>query len=332
MYRLKIVSTMFFSIMFMLSVLLITQSVSQTERETFTLDGALHKTYSLPDGGSFIIDNHNGKIEIESWDKQEVDIDVIERRGSTDDKIEIEITVSHNRIRIHTIQPDQDRWFWRVNWRSPSADDTIKVPKNVEIETKSHNGRIDIANINGDVEVNSHNGEIRILSITGDLYVSGHNGGVEIDRLDGSLTIKTHNGDIELDRINGDIHAKAHNSTIRMRDVVSRDIYTETHNGRITCDFDLDETGRYEFKSHDGRLDIGIPENSKADVDIRSRRRNFQTDFDVIDYERDRDRRSRWSDRYDRRDRSLNIRGKINGGDARLSLTTYNGGIRLRAK
>ena len=79
------------SCVFILGLLMISPVYSQAQRERISLEGAFEKTYVLNSGGRFSIDNHNGDIEIESWDRNEVEVLVRERRGTYDEEIEIKL-------------------------------------------------------------------------------------------------------------------------------------------------------------------------------------------------------------------------------------------------
>lgn len=281
---------------------------AQRNRETFTLDGTLTKTYKLNVNGRFSVDNHNGRIEIESWDRNEVEIEVTERRGDRDERIEIEIDSSPDRIIVHTKYPDQRIWgIWFQGERS-RANYKIRVPKEVSIITDSHNGDIRVRDINGEVESESHNGEIFLEDING------------------NVSAQTHNGDIELFSITGDISTESHNGGITIDNAYSDDIRAQTHNGRIRGEFVMDEDGRYEFTTYNGSINLTVPEDSKFDLIAHSRRNSFSSDFPVID---DDER----GGRYRRRgSRSTTISSTVNGGGASLRISTSNGSIRLRSR
>ncbi|MFC1563868.1 DUF4097 domain-containing protein [candidate division KSB1 bacterium] len=285
----------------------------QTERERITLDGTFEKTYKLDPNGRFSIDNHNGDIEIESWDKNEVEVIVRERRGSYDEEIEISINSSPNRLNIVTRFPDRERFNWNSGRRS-EAHYRIKVPKNVEIIADSHNGEVKINTIEGEVEVKTHNGSIELRDITGDTRIESHNGDIELTNIKGNVITDTHNGNIWINAADGG------------------EVRAKTHNGRIRGDITVDPRGRYDFEAYNGSINIDIPEDSKVDVEVYARYRNFTSDFDIEErLGRDRDSTSR--SRYYRDDnRRTRIYGKINGGGALLKISTNNGRIDIRKK
>ena len=324
MFRIKRAFPFILSALFLVNCASQMSGFAQTER--FELDGSLHKTYPLAQNGSFLLTNHNGRIEIESWDREEVDIEITERYHDDDYTIEIDIDARSDRVRVEAIHPEIRDWnFWN-NRRRPVADFMVKVPREVRVDAGSHNGSVRITGISGEVETTAHNGDVTVRDIIGDLRVDSHNGEVMVEQVEGDLRVTAYNGDIEFDRINGEIETRSHNGTIRLRDVTGGGIFAESYNGRIDGDFTVDENGMYEFETSNGTIDIRIPGDSKANVDVVARGRNFRTDFDELaDLEREQERDRRY-------DRTLRINGDINGGGARLRLRTNNGSVRLRSK
>ncbi|MCP4725208.1 MAG: DUF4097 domain-containing protein [bacterium] len=295
-------------------IIVISSSVfAQSGREKITLEGTFEKTYSLDPDGRFSIDNHNGNIEIESWDKNEVEVYVRERRGSWDEEIEISITSRSDRLSIVTRFPDRERFNWNEGRRA-EAHYRIKVPKNAQVYAESHNGEIKVSSIDGELEVDTHNGSIDIRDINN------------------NVRIESHNGDIEVINIKGEVNTSTHNGNIWIGNSVGEEVYAKTHNGRITGDIDVDPSGRYEFEAYNGNVKIDIPEDSKANVEIYARVRNLRSDFDME--ERSRSRSSSRDRSYYRNDdnKRTRIYGKINGGGALLKISTNNGRIDLRKK
>jgi len=316
------------ALIFLIGNVMLADGEAQTKRESFVLDGSLHKTYSLERNGSFTLENHNGDIEIVSWDKQEVDIEIIERYGWEDEKIEIEIISSGNRLEVVARRPDFfDRSWWGSNRQTPQAEFKVKVPKQVELDVNSHNGEIDVTDIEGKVMLETHNGRVTTNTVNGNVKIETHNGDIEVGNLTGDFQAESHNGEVELDVATGEVDVRVHNGSIRFRDVKCKEMFAETNNGRIYGNFEPDDNGNYDFSTHNGRIDVSIPGESNLDVEVRCKLREFDSEFKELE-ELVRDRHDRWDDWDDR----VRVRGKINNGGGRLSMQAYNGSIRLRSR
>ncbi|MCP4725209.1 MAG: DUF4097 domain-containing protein [bacterium] len=299
--RIKHISNiMKFFITAVLIITLIIPSFAQVKRETVVLDREITKTFDFEDNGLLSVDNVNGSITISSWNSNKIEVEVVERRRG-DYEVEIDFSYSNNRLRINTNIPRGSfRKSALVNYR-------IKVPEKIEIMAETTNGGVEIENIKGDVEAQSTNGNVVIINVESDVEA------------------KTTNGNIELEDIVGSIDASTTNQSITIRGADSEDISATTTNGNIKADFDLKDDGFYRMRTTNGSIVLTIPDESKVDVDISCRIKNFRTDFDISGFSR------RGEDRWNR-NTTRRIRGRINGGGATLSAGTTNGGVTLRSK
>jgi len=302
MLRLKKASAVLCAILLVCFIVDQSDVLAQSKRHNFVLEGSLHKSFPLEAGGFFSVENVNGKVEITSWDRNEVEIDVVERNRRRGYEIEIIVNVRRDKIEIVTDHPRRRSWF---RGSTPSANYTIRVPKDVEVFAKSTNGSVRVNGTRGPVEARTTNGNVEVGDVSGD--VDAH----------------TTNGKIELENITGYIRARTTNSSVYLRNVKSSRVNASTTNGGIRAEIELDEDGKYDFSTTNGNIRVTIPENSKVDVEARCRSRQFRSDFEILSrYDLEDDRWDRWSSR--------SIRGKINGGGAMLTMRTTNGRIELR--
>ncbi|MFC1563869.1 DUF4097 domain-containing protein [candidate division KSB1 bacterium] len=306
----RILSITIFCLIFIFSSLTV---FAQSNRERFVLENELTKTYDFKSGGEVYVENTHGNISIESWDKQQVEIVADEyRRGY--EEMEVEISASSDRIRVETIQPRSYNWS---NDRKSRAHYIIKVPKNTRINANTTHGRIDVENIDAKVELETTHGRIEVKNVTGVVEVT------------------TSHASIDLESITGNIYAKTSHSPIYIYRTTSEEIDAETSHSQIRAEVELAESGRYEFVTSHGNIELSVPEDSKMDVDVYTSPRDFKTDFEMDDFDiperRSSDRRS---SRYyrDYNDSVSRFDGQINGGGARVRLKTSHGSISLRIK
>ena len=110
---------------------------------------------------------------------------------------------------------------------------------------------------------------------------------------------------------------------------------------------DVDARSRFNLKTVTGDIELYMPRDVKADINASVPRKNFHSDFKLEDRfgKYDRSEEKRQEERRDRRrrDREFDfdikidldflpkkIEGQINGGGARIYLSTFNGDIELR--
>ncbi|MGD0016714.1 MAG: protein kinase [Verrucomicrobiia bacterium] len=190
-----------------------------------------NQVLSLAANGRFSLDNVNGRIDINGWNRDEVVIKAI-KHGKTRESVEavqIEVEARSDHIAIHTRQPATRFWSW-FWWKNDTVnvDYTIQVPQQARLEKIiSVNGEIVIDGVSGDIEAITVNGETQINGAAGSLKLSTVNGQITVDlaSLGGSQTVS-------LNTVNGQIVAT-------LPDGADAEVSANTVNGSITSEFAL---------------------------------------------------------------------------------------------
>ncbi len=166
------------------------------------------KQLPLARGGRLTLDNSQGDIAIESWDRDAVDLRADRIADSAADlalaPVDIRSSPDHLAItsRVPPYAPDARV---RVDYR-------LRVPAHIDLKlVKTDRGRVVITDITGRASVRVINGAVRVRGFAGVLDASTLNGEIDavVARLDRGdfITLETFNGDILL-RVPGG--AKAH--------------------------------------------------------------------------------------------------------------------------
>ncbi|MFC1726882.1 DUF4097 domain-containing protein [candidate division KSB1 bacterium] len=327
--------SVFLIIVFVLSLCLPFTAFSQ-DNEVIVMDQMrVTKTYDMPSGGDLYVKNINGDVRVTSWNSNKIEIDIT-RRGRRDD-IEIIIDRRGKSISVEVDYPDRRRG-WMGRNQNGSVNFDIKVPRITEIEAKSTNGSVDVTNIDAGVEAGTTNGSVEMREIKGNALGHSTNGAVEMLGIGGEAEARSTNGRIKVEN-SGNVDAHTTNGSIFIRNVNADRIDAGSTNGGIEVEIDnLNPGGRYEFRTTNGGVDLMIPGNSKADFTVRVRPRDLDSDFDIFDDDLDRYTRrdrSRSSRRYyDDHDRNSprTFRGKLNGGGARINISTSHGDVDVRKR
>lgn len=212
----------------------------------FGLEKTFSQTYPLKSGGVFAIDNINGDVTIESWDRNEVSVEAITTARTQEglDRIEIRVKANEDRVSIDTHYEEKGRgWSW--NNDGGDVDYTVKVPRNAELrDIELINGALRITAFPGRVSASTVNGKIEISGLTGDLELESVNGKVEasFEQLGGSQRV-------EIESVNGVIE-------LRVPKSADFEVDASTVHGRISNDFGL-EVDHGEFVGHDLRGRVG---------------------------------------------------------------------------
>jgi DUF4097 and DUF4098 domain-containing protein YvlB len=137
-----------------------------------------------------------------------------------------------------------------------------------------------------------------------------------------TVDLRTVNGGVRLDGLSGEIHAKTTNGGVKGQNIIPETLEASSVNGGVEIELGapLDATASVEISTVNGGVSLGMPSESKATITARAV--NGGVRVNDLDIKRD-DEDSRESERRRR------LNGTLNGGGAKVTISTTNGGVRL---
>jgi DUF4097 and DUF4098 domain-containing protein YvlB len=250
----------------------------------------------------------DGAIEIQSWDKRDVVIE-IEKRGATReavDALEVKSSQQGNRIELEVKKPRAESFSGFGFHHSASARLIVSVPHDVNIIARSGDGGIRIERINGRLELRTGDGSIRASDVSGELILNTG---------DGSITVEGARGRMELDTGDGGVNVTGRLTAVKLHTGDGSIVYRAEPGSEMSDDWDI-TTG-------DGGVTLYLPNGFGADLDAHTGDGAIRSDLDVADgsdVERERDR--------ERSKRTL--KGRLGTGGKQIRIRTGDGTIRLR--
>ncbi|HEV2765948.1 MAG TPA: DUF4097 family beta strand repeat-containing protein [Pyrinomonadaceae bacterium] len=229
-------------------------SSAQTREETRPeLREEFHQTYPLSPTGRVALENINGSVRIQGWDRNEVKVDAVKRAYTPERLAEAEIRVdaTADSVRVKTKYPEYKQMNFHGDERrynNPAAVDyVLTVPRTARVEGVALiNGSLDIEGVTGEVNASSINGRVTARGLTGRTKLSTVNGMTEavFERLGQP-------GTIELASVNGVVQ-------LTLPSDAEAELRANTVHGGISTDFEL-PVRRGRFVGHDlaGRLGRG---------------------------------------------------------------------------
>jgi hypothetical protein len=244
----------------------------------------------------------DGSIEVRSWDRQEVLIE-IEKRGpdkAATDLIRVEATQEGNTISVKIPNAARQVHTFGINI-SPSARIVASVPRSSNLIARTGDGSITLRRLSGRVSLETGDGSVEVEDVSGELRVRSGDGGVTARAIDGRADIRTEDGSLRLD---GRLTA----------------VQVETGDGSATV---IARAGSamaadWDIRTGDGSVVVELPYGFGADLDAR-------TDDGAINVDR------LVTPTADTRDRHA-VQGKIGGGGKTLRLQTGDGSIGVRGR
>ncbi|HQW08376.1 MAG TPA: DUF4097 family beta strand repeat-containing protein [Steroidobacteraceae bacterium] len=160
-------------------------------------------------GGQVVVNNVVGTVNVEAWDKAEVEV-----TGSIDSGVErVDVVRDGSRVAVRVVLPTAN------SRRDADADLTIRVPKGSSLDVTTVSADITVREVAGALRLKSVSGEIvahgaakdsEFKSVSGDIRVTAAapaarlvaysvSGNLVVDDLSGELEATTVSGDLLLD-------------------------------------------------------------------------------------------------------------------------------------
>jgi len=164
-----------------------------------TTEKVFERTYPLKSGGEFVLENVNGSVHVEGWDRNEVEVRAVKTAQNDPrdvDRVEIEVESHPSKVDVHTRYPDGQGAGVAVEYH-------IYVPNRVLLESvHTVNGSLIVRGIDGGGELRSVNGDVEVLESSGRFNAKTTNGNLRLELRelgDGApMNLETVNGSVEL--------------------------------------------------------------------------------------------------------------------------------------
>ncbi len=208
----------------------------------FRARARFERTVPLTASGEFHLDNVNGKVRVEPWDRAEVRIEA--EKSATDEaylnEIRIEVRGEGDRVDVHTRLP-RGGWFWGGG----HVEYLIHLPARATVDVRTVNGSVEVDGMDGSVRANTVNGSVRLTEAAGVLNATTVNGSIRADyRRAGS------EGDHHFHTTNGSI-------TLYLPLDAGGEVDAQAVNGGMHTDFPLQTTSKIGNRRIEGRLGEG---------------------------------------------------------------------------
>jgi len=179
----------------------------------------------LAPAGSVVVENVQGDIAVEAWDRAEVEIAVVKTAsgpsGNPDD-VRVEVESKDRALTLRTLYPQQSEDPVRVDYR-------LRVPRQVRLERlQTVEGTIMVREVEGSVNAHTLNGNIEQRSVSGNVVARAMNGNILVSL----RALPDRNGAVQLDTVSGHIF-------LILPPRASADLQLSTVSGRIDSNYPL---------------------------------------------------------------------------------------------
>ncbi|HXO45560.1 MAG TPA: DUF4097 family beta strand repeat-containing protein [Candidatus Cybelea sp.] len=206
-------------------------------------DQVFHEIYKLPAGGQFQLDNINGSVQVEGWDRDEVEVHAV-KSSQTDshdlDQVKIEVESHPGEVDVHTRYPTGEGAEVAVEYH-------IRVPYRVLLGSiQTVNGSLLVRGVDGGGELRSVNGNVEVTESSGRFSAKTTNGDLRLE-----LRHLIDGAPMNLETVNGSV-------VLGLPSNASADLKVRNMNGELYSDFPVTSTDALPgARAFHGRLGHG---------------------------------------------------------------------------
>src|SRR5467141_1779697 len=168
---------------------------------SFAISKEFNQSYPLQPGGSLELQNVNGTVDVQGWDRNEIEVHAVKtakHKESDLERVSIEVAVKPDAISIATRYPQNEGVEVAVEY-------TIHVPHGARVEhIGTVNGTLRVAGVDTVEDLHTVNGNIEVFEAGGSVHAHTTNGNVHLelthlrDKDKNGATAETTNGSLVL--------------------------------------------------------------------------------------------------------------------------------------
>jgi Putative adhesin len=145
---------------------------------SFAISKEFNQSYPLQPGGSLELQNVNGTVDVQGWDRNEVEVHAVKtakHKESDLERVSIEVDAKPDAVSIATHYPQNEGVEVAVDY-------TIRVPHSAHVERiGTVNGTLRIAGVESVEDLHTVNGNIEVFDGGGTVHARTTNGNVHLE-------------------------------------------------------------------------------------------------------------------------------------------------------
>jgi hypothetical protein len=225
------------------SSLLLLAGILVNSSNCLAIDQTFKQTYPLPPGGSFVLDNVNGSVQVDGWDRNEVEVSAVKTSQNDQREVElvkIEVDSTPGKIVVHTLYPKGEGAEVAVEYH-------VHVPYRVLLgSVETVNGSVIVRGVDGSGALRSVNGNVEVTNSTGRFSEKTTNGNVRLE-----LRQLADGGPMNLETVNGSV-------VLGLPTTARADLKVLSMNGDVTSDLPVTSAaGAPGSRAYQAKMGVG---------------------------------------------------------------------------
>jgi hypothetical protein len=271
------------------------------------------KTFKVTGQPELVIDTFDGAIELHSWDRNEIEVEVEKRAMEQTllDEIKIDAQQQGDKIIVKVTGPRNEHHGVTIGVNiSPTARLRVAVPRNANITAMSGDGSIRAEALEGRIVLRTTDGSVTGTRLGGDVQIRSGDGSIRINDATGKLDLETDDGSVTVEARPSVLHLKTGDGSVR-----------------VTLEPETVMADNWDITTSDGTVTVTLPGLFNAELDAETSDGSVRTNHPLLDG--DRDERRDGEDRDERRERRRTLRAKVGDGGKLLKIRSGDGTIRI---
>jgi DUF4097 and DUF4098 domain-containing protein YvlB len=281
-----------------------TEGLSAREVKTFTVGGS----------PELVLDTFDGAIEVHSWDRSEIEVEVEKRAMEQTllDEIKIDAQQSGDKVTVKVTGPSRhDRGGVTIGVHvSPTARLRVAVPRTLTLNAHSGDGSIRAEAVDGRIVLTTTDGSVVGSRLGGDIQIRTGDGSIRLDQITGKVDLETTDGSIGLEAKPTVLKARTGDGSIRVR---------------LEPDSAMAEN--WELATSDGTITLALPMDFNAELDAETSDGTVRVERSILPD--DRAGEGEGDNRDDRRERRRTLRATLGDGGKTFRIRSGDGSIRI---
>lgn len=225
----------------------------------------IDKLRPAPAKGELSIENSFGRIVVEAWDRNEIQV-----RGTLAAGAEgLDFDVDSDGAWIDVDVPEA--WFH-------ASDDDSEFRSDLEVHAPI-GSRIWVESVNADIEVRGFRGPVSVETVNGDVLLEGPAASVEVETMTGRVDVHAQGAPMDIESISGAVVLTGARGEVEVQTVsgavdiaggpVSR-LSVETTTGGVTYRGGLTQEADLEVETFSGPVSLVLPAEVRAHFELQS--------------------------------------------------------------
>ncbi len=282
----------------------------------------INKTFKVGPNGTLDIGNVSGDIVVNEGGTDTIVVDAVKKfRGAQADakdqfaRTQVTMEERSGRVEVRTVYDRGSR-----NIRT-NVDYTVTAPAGTAIYAHSVSGDVRVTNIKGEVRADTVSGDVIAVNTPGATLVKTVSGDASVTGVssDNELRVSSVSGDVT---VNGakvrSVDADSISGNVHLTSVACDRATAKSISGDITFGGGLTKSGRYEFKSQSGNVQLNLAGAPGFELDASSFSGNVRSDLPIT---------LRAGESVGGHGPGKRIRGIHGDGSAQLLVTSFSGDI-----